>query len=181
MMPAGPLMIEHRLIEKMIKLIKNESQRILREKTVDVVFIDRAVDFIHTYADRCHHGKEEDILFRDLVKKPLSAEHQRILNELTEEHVYARNTTKSIVCMKEKYTQGDKNVVPEIAQLMLGLAEFYPKHIEKEDKNFFLPCMNYFTTQEQEAMLREFWEFDKQLIHEKYKNLVKEMGGGTKV
>jgi hemerythrin-like domain-containing protein len=181
MMPVGPLMIEHRLIEKMIKLIKNESQRILQEKTVDIVFIDRAVDFIRTYADRCHHGKEEEILFRDLAKKQLSSEHKKILDELTEEHNYARNMTKSIVGLKEKYIQGDKNVILEISQLMQGLAEFYPKHIEKEDKHFFLPCMNYFVPQEQDAMLKEFWEFDKQLIHEKYKTMVQEMGGGAKV
>ncbi len=177
MLPVGPLMVEHRLIEKMIKLIGTESQRILRQKNINVVFIDRAVDFIRTYADRCHHGKEEDILFRDLVKKPLSAEHKRILDELTEEHTFARNTTKKIVAMKEKYVQGDKNIILEIAKLMQALAEFYPKHIEKEDKHFFLPCMNYFTSQEQEAMLKEFWEFDKQLIHEKYKAMVQEMGG----
>ena len=36
---------------------------------VDPVFIDTAVDFIHTYADRCHHGKEEDILFKALAAK----------------------------------------------------------------------------------------------------------------
>ena len=33
---------------------------------VDPVFIDTAVDFIRTYADRCHHGKEEDLLFKAL-------------------------------------------------------------------------------------------------------------------
>lgn len=176
MLPVGPLMIEHRLIEKMIKLIGNESQRILQEKNVNVVFIDRAIDFIRAYADCCHHGKEEDILFRDLVKKPLSAEHKRILDELTEEHTFARNATKNIVDLKEKYVQGNINVIGEIAQLMQQLSEFYPKHIEKEDKHFFLPCMNYFTPQEQEAMLKEFWEFDKQLIHEKYKAMVQEMG-----
>jgi len=27
------------------------------------------VDFFRTYADSTHHGKEEDILYRDLIKK----------------------------------------------------------------------------------------------------------------
>jgi hemerythrin-like domain-containing protein len=53
------------------------------------------------------------------------------------------------------------------------LAEFYPKHIEKEDKNFFFPCMEYFTKNEQDVMLDEFWEFDRNLIHEKYRKMVK--------
>jgi hypothetical protein len=52
------------------------------------------------------------------------------------------------------------------------LVEFYPRHIEKEDKHFFIPCMDYFTEAEKEAMLKEEWEFDRSLIHEKYRNIV---------
>jgi hypothetical protein len=32
--------------------------------------------------------------------------------------------------------------------------------------------MDYFTEAEKEAMLKEEWEFDKSLIHEKYRNIV---------
>lgn len=64
--PIGPLMIEHRLIERMISEMKNETERIRNGEKPDLSFIETAVDFIRTYADACHHGKEEDILFRDL-------------------------------------------------------------------------------------------------------------------
>ncbi len=55
-------------------------------------FIDSAVDFISVYADRCHHGKEEEILFRDLAKKKMNEEDTRIMNELIEEHIWGRKT-----------------------------------------------------------------------------------------
>jgi len=45
-------------------------------------------------------------------------------------------------------------------------------HIEKEDKRFFHPIMNYFSRQEMDAMLQEFEEFDRKVIHEKYADLV---------
>ena len=66
MQARGPLMIEHRLIERMISIIKDALIQIESTQEVDPVFVDTAVDFIRTYADRTHHGKEEDILFRDL-------------------------------------------------------------------------------------------------------------------
>ena len=69
MQVRGPLMVEHRLIEKMLKLVKIYIAKIDNQHTVDPVFIDTVIDFIHTYADRTHHGKEEDILFRELRKK----------------------------------------------------------------------------------------------------------------
>lgn len=179
MMPIGPLMIEHRLIERMIKQLNGKSQIFHKEKEVDTIFIDKTVDFIRMYADRCHHGKEEDILFRDLAKKQIQSEHKKIMAELVSEHIYGRNITRSLVLAKEKYGHGDKTALPDIVKLMVELAEFYPKHIEKEDKHFFLPCMSYFSKQEQIAMLNEFWEFDRKLFHEKYKKIVDEVELGS--
>ena len=72
MKPRGPLMIEHRLIEKMFALVREEVQQVKNGKRLDPIFVDTVVDFIRTYADRTHHGKEEDILFRDLEKKSMS-------------------------------------------------------------------------------------------------------------
>jgi hemerythrin-like domain-containing protein len=69
MLPAGPLMKEHRLIERLIISMEKELGRMKRDKTADVVYIDKAVDFIRVYADRCHHGKEEEILFKSLSEK----------------------------------------------------------------------------------------------------------------
>nr|MDO8080520.1 hemerythrin domain-containing protein [Candidatus Freyarchaeota archaeon] len=177
MMPIGPLMIEHRLIERMVKVIRGELQKISEENEANESFIDTALDFFRTYADRCHHGKEEDILFRDLDKKPLSPEHKKTMQELIEEHVYARKTVGRLVDAKEKYAQRDSNALEDIIAIISELIEFYPKHIEKEDKHFFIPVMNYFSKQEKDDMLQEFWEFDKKLIHEKYKAVVEKLEG----
>ena len=70
MRPIGPLMREHRLIERMVALMRAETEKISRTGEARPDFITSAVDFFRTYADRTHHGKEEDILFRDLAKKP---------------------------------------------------------------------------------------------------------------
>ena len=161
MMPIGPLMIEHRLIERMIALLKKESARIRSTAQVNVKFVISALDFIRTYADHCHHGKEENILFRDLKKRALLSQHARVLKELEEEHVKGRQVVRDIIAAQERYLQGDKTAIDELARLMDVLVEFYPKHIEKEDKHFFIPCMAYFTKQEQEDMLAECREFDR--------------------
>jgi hemerythrin-like domain-containing protein len=178
MKPIGPLMWEHRLIEKMLDVAGREAQKIRESRKVDPVFIDTAVDFIRTYADRTHHGKEEDILFRDLANKKMSPEHSRIVDELIEEHKYARGTVKRLVGAKDRYLAGEETLA-EIAGCLTELAEFYPRHIEKEDKRFFFPILAYFTAAEQDAMLQEFHEFDRRMIHEKYRKVVETAGGGT--
>jgi hemerythrin-like domain-containing protein len=172
MMPIGPLMIEHRLIERMVSLLNEELHAIEKNNEVHLELIDSAVDFFRTYADRCHHGKEEDILFRDLAKKKLSSEHKRIMDELIQEHVFGRETVGKLFSAKERYGKDNKDELKEIIGFLKELVEFYPAHIEKEDKHFFMPCMEYFSKEEQDAMLQECWEFDRKLIHEKYRQVV---------
>ena len=88
MKPRGQLMIEHRLIEKLLAKAAELSTRV-REENYDPVLIDSIVDFIKTYADRTHHGKEEDILFRELEEK-LSGGSLAAMNDLIAEHAQAR-------------------------------------------------------------------------------------------
>lgn len=172
MLPVGLLMKEHRLIEKMIGLLKEELDKIILSKNVDHDFLDKALDFIKIYADKCHHGKEEDILFRDLSGKKLSAEHKNILNELKQEHALSRKTTQSLSAAKEAFLKKEKNSVENISKSIKILVELYPRHIEKEDKHFFLPVMEYFSEEEKEKMINEFLDFDCNLIHERYAEIV---------
>jgi hemerythrin-like domain-containing protein len=172
MKPRGTLMIEHRLIEKMLKVVEKEIPRIQQAKIIDAVFIDTAVDFIRIYADRTHHGKEEDILFKALDKKELSAQHKKDMQDLVDEHVFARKTVKELVEAKTRFLEGDKLASEVVAQKLITLVQFYPQHIRKEDKAFFPNTERYFTPAELDKMLEEFWEFDRKMIHEKYRNLV---------
>lgn len=172
MMPIGPLMIEHRLIERMINILNNELKRIQNERQINPVFIDNVVDFIRTYADQTHHGKEEDILFRELEKKDLSQDHEKIMKELIEEHIFGRKTTGELVEAKEKYIKGEDNAIKTVIEKIKTLIDFYPKHIKKEDKHFFVPVMDYFSKEEQNKILKEGQKFDRKMIHRKYNSLV---------
>jgi hemerythrin-like domain-containing protein len=172
MMPIAPLMIEHRLIERMIGTIDKKLKGFLSGQPIDTSFIDAAIDFIRIYADKCHHGKEEDILFKVLAKKPLSNEHRRIMDELLTEHKTGRKVVADLANAKNRLLSGDKRAVDVITKCLQTLVDFYPKHIAKEDKNFFIPCMLYFDQIEKDMMLRQFNEFDRMLIHNRYREIV---------
>jgi hemerythrin-like domain-containing protein len=172
----GPLMIEHRLIEKMLKTAVQAAAKAKQESSMDPLFIDIMVDFIRTYADRTHHGKEEDILFRDLTKKVMTANDRQVMQELVNEHVFARKTVAELVAARQHYA-----AYKDVASLkvILGkievLVNFYPEHIKKEDKVFFPASLQYFIRQELDDMLEEFRAFDGRMIHEKYQKVFAEI------
>lgn len=179
MQPIGPLMIEHRLIERLIALMQRELTRLKdniavdREFAfVDPVFIDTAVDFMKTYADRCHHGKEEDLLFAELAKKDLAPEHRLLMEELLSDHAWGRRTTASLVEAKNDFLLDKAGALDDLLLHLEELVAFYPRHIEKEDKKFFVPCIKYFSEAEKAQLLEKMAEFDQKMIHEKYRGIV---------
>lgn len=172
MTPIGALMIEHRLIERTVHLLEVQVQEIGRDGEADANFIDAAGEFIRTYADRCHHGKEEDILFRELEARPLDAEHKQILRELIQEHAVARRATERLRAANDRYRKGEREALAEIVASAGELTDLYPRHIAKEDHHFFGPIMDCFSTSELADMLDRFWEFDRKLIHERYRLVV---------
>jgi len=174
MKPAGPLMIEHRLIERMVRLLEGELQTMKSASEVDTGLIIAGVDFFRMYADRTHHGKEEEILFRDLRNKALSDEEQEMMRQLIQEHIWARQAVGKLSSANDRYLQGDVAALYTMTYELGKIVQFYPAHIEKEDKHFFIPVMDYFTPAEQQEMLDQFWEFDRAMIHEKYRHVVEE-------
>ena len=173
MQARGPLMIEHRLIEQMLTVIRRTLEHAEQTQVIAPYFVDAVVDFIRVYADRTHHGKEEDILFRELRKKPLSNEDQLLMDELIEDHIFSRNTTKALVEATLRYREAGETGIAELKTCLKTLVDFYPAHIKKEDSVFFPATLSYFSDQEEQAMIAEFWEFDRKMIHEKYKAVVK--------
>ncbi|MCB2189841.1 MAG: hemerythrin domain-containing protein [Deltaproteobacteria bacterium] len=172
MQPIGPLMHEHRLIERMVAMIGKQAALIEKGGEPNTAFIADAVDFFRVYADRCHHGKEEELLFKDLANKGLNSDLITIMNELIEEHRLGRSMVDKLHKVNQDFVNHGGDAKP-LARLLIELSSFYPKHIEKEDKHFFFPVMDHFSREEMDKMLEEFHEFDRQMIHDFFGDKVK--------
>ncbi len=175
MKPAGILMIEHRLIEKVLLLVDREIERIEERLAIDKHFLKSVVDFIRTYADKIHHGKEEDILFEQLKAKAMDAHDTAVMAELDEEHVVARRVVSELVQAETGYFSGDRPQIEVVKQKLAFLVNFYPVHIAKEDKDFFPKTQRYFSAEELDRLLEEFREFDSGWDKEKYSRLYETM------
>jgi hemerythrin-like domain-containing protein len=98
-----------------------------------------------------------------------------MMQRLIQEHIWARQAVDKLSAANDRYAQGDKDAIKVIVYEIEKLVKFYPMHIEKEDKHFFIPIMDYFSKEEHTAMLEEFWIFDRRMIHEKYRKVVEEI------
>lgn len=148
---------EHVTILKMIDVLKKNKDHFQNE---DIRII---VDFFQTYADKCHHGKEEDIFFAKISQKKISAHLDKILKDLLEEHKKARQLVNALSHAKN---------TNEISKICNSIIALYTQHIEKENVEFFPKILEYFDKEEQEELKNLFDSFDRKIIHRKYLDIV---------
>jgi hemerythrin-like domain-containing protein len=89
MIPIGPLMREHRLIERMVEVLRTEIELIDMGLPPDTGRSGQNGRLLQDLADRCHHGKEEDILFNELKERISPPKLKAAMDELIDDHVEA--------------------------------------------------------------------------------------------
>jgi hemerythrin-like domain-containing protein len=175
--PTDVLEAEHDLIRRVIEVLERESARIGDGRDVGPVFIDRIVDFFYIYADRVHHGKEEEILFRALDDKALSPPHRQMMGELVREHVKMRHITEDLIEARDRYIEGDGASLKVVEDAIGRLSVLYPGHFRIEEETFFPETRFYLDDSERRAVLREMRGHDRAMIHEKYGAMVDRLEG----
>jgi len=172
------LVDEHHLIERMIAALKTAVDRLESGEDVPAELFLQAVDFIRNFADRTHHAKEEDILFRLMEERGIPREGGPVGVMLTE-HDYGRQFNRGLEEAAQRLQNGDKSAVPDIISNARGYAQLLTDHIYKEN-NILYPMGNHvFTTEDQQFLSQEFERVDKESIGEdtirKYRQMVDEM------
>jgi hemerythrin-like domain-containing protein len=133
------LMSEHRLIERVIDALVAFSAESSRRDVVaapdaaaDKAELSRFVGFIREYADACHHGKEEDVLFAAMVDAGFPA-HAGPVGVMLAEHREGRRLVGVLRELAERPTGWDVNDRQLLAEAATGYAELLRAHIHKED------------------------------------------------
>jgi hemerythrin-like domain-containing protein len=166
--PLSFLGYEHMLIEEALALFED----ILAAPTIPIESVFALVDFFRTYADRCHHGKEEDILFTLALKKDLKEKDKKLLEELMWEHKKGRSLVSLIYDANLFFQQGNSSLVEPFKKNIKELVSLYFEHIQKENAIFFPAVLTYFSKVELEEMYDSFEAFDRSMIHEKYQKII---------
>ena len=67
MTPTEDLINEHNALKEMLSVMNKIAGNIKNDLGFDTKDIEKIIDFLRTFADKCHHGKEEIALFPALV------------------------------------------------------------------------------------------------------------------
>ena len=155
MNPIAELKDEHQAVKLTLKILGEISSRLSQGRDVDLTHLDQLLEFLTTFVDRCHHGKEEDLLFPALEKAGVPREGGPIgvmLHEHDQGRDYIRGLRQGVADLKS----GDKSGVTKIVENIEGYSELLSRHIEKEDNILYPMAEKAFSDEQNEALLEGF-------------------------
>lgn len=127
------LMEEHRLIERVLECLEQGARRLDAGEAVDPQFFIDAAEFVSGFADACHHGKEEDILFAEFQRATGMGDGGPVAVML-QEHDLGRRYTAEFRAAARRLREGDKGAASDIVDNVFGYVELLQQHILKEDE-----------------------------------------------
>jgi hemerythrin-like domain-containing protein len=149
--PMKKLVDEHVLIKRWIALIPAVVENLDLATKEGRQLISDGIDLIRSYADRYHHAKEEDILFKYFD------ENSEILQVMYEDHTTGRRHVKAMLEALERKDEAS------LGQHLMAYRNLLTEHIKKEDEILFPWMDRNLSTSQIDELYSKFNAVDQQM------------------
>lgn len=169
---------EHRVIEKVLSALDEFAAALERGEAVAPAALEKALDFLNAFADKCHHSKEEQHLFPLLEQSGIPREGGPIGIMLTE-HEQGRALVRGMREAVQRYSRGEKAAASEIARNARGYVDLLHHHILKEDHVLYRMAEEALSQEDQDSLEQCFHRVEEEEMgggaHERYVNMAAEL------
>ncbi len=148
--PLKALVEEHVLIKRWAEIIPAVLAGTDVNEAEDRQLLLDGVDFIRSYADRFHHAKEEDILFKYFD------ETQAIIQAMLADHETARDHVRQVV------EAVDRRDAEQVAEHLSAYGELLSGHIKREDEILYPWMDRELTTTQVGELFSKFAAVDRE-------------------
>jgi len=154
MRPTDILSSEHRVIEQVLDCLEALAGKARDEGRLDVGRAETALEILRTFADRCHHGKEEERLFPMLVARGMSTQFGPIAVMLDDHRAGREHIARMVAAAA---AADAARFVPAA----LGYIHLLREHIAKEDGVLFPMAESMLDQAARETLLESFRVFER--------------------
>ncbi|HEY5647910.1 MAG TPA: hemerythrin domain-containing protein [Nitrospiria bacterium] len=171
---------EHDAIGTMLRILEVVVKKIQDGQKVDREHLGEIVDFFRGFADRCHHGKEEEIFFPALEKAGIPKEGGPI-GVMLQEHDQMRAFMKGLAGAVERFRGGEDGAASEIVRHAKDYAAMLRGHIDKENQVLFKMAEMHLSPEEEKELAERFEAMETEKIgagtHERLHGVLERLEG----
>jgi len=170
---------EHKYIKRMLVVLRKASYGILQGKEVDFEDFEKMIDFVRSYADNHHHGKEEKILFNRMVSE-IGGPAEKLVNlGMLVEHDLGRLFMKDLEDALARVKAGDDESKVDVIANAVSYTHLLTRHIDKEDSTVYTFANRKLCKETLDTIDIECEAFEKEMkeknIQEKYIKILEEL------
>ena len=127
------MMEEHQHILRMLTVVRKACLGIMKGSDINYHDFDKMIDFIRNYSDVHHHGKEEKLLFNEMVEHLGSLGNKLITHGMLVEHDMGRLYIQELIAAIDRLKQGDEESRIDVIANAISYTHHLKRHIDKED------------------------------------------------
>ncbi len=180
MKPTDILKEEHHGVKLALKVLGRINERIANDPGVlDAAYVSdyaKLLDFFRVFVDKCHHAKEEEVLFPALLEAGLPREGGPVQVMLVE-HDAGRKLVAEMYAALEYYRSGAPGAFTSLAAAAQGYTQLLLDHILKEDNILYPLADANIPVPVQDGMIEAFEEIETDRIgrgtHEQFHAMLK--------
>jgi len=169
---------EHEGIKLMLNIMEKISRDLADGKKLNYDHYGKIIEFLQGFADRCHHAKEEVVLFPALEKHGIQNEDGPI-GVMLNEHRNGRELVIILDMAFKELKSGNKPAINSIISSSNDYIQLLRNHIEKENYVLFSLADKVLSVEEQSEIAEQFEKIETEKIgigkHEAYHHLLKEL------
>ena len=170
---------EHEGVKIMLSILEKVCQQLEAVGSLNKEHFEGILGFLKVFVDKCHHGKEEDLLFPALIAVGVPKEGP--IAVLLHEHEMGRQYVKAMSEAYATYIAGAKSTSKDIMQNGHGYISLLKDHIEMENNVLFVVADNRLSKQKQNELFEGFEKIEEERIgvgrHEEFHHLLEKLSG----
>jgi len=163
MKPTEQLKEEHAGIKVMLDILGKVCDRLETGEPADPDHLDRILEFLKIFVDKCHHAKEEDLLFPEMERVGIPREGGPI-GVMLSEHRLGRENVRGMGEAAERYKGGDRAASALFVRNARGYIELLRQHIDKEDNILYPMADARIPEKRQRELLGEFEKVEEERV-----------------
>lgn len=157
------LMDEHRVIERVLGALDTFALRLESGECEDRAALKDFVTFFREFADKLHHGKEEDRLFAEMERNGFPKEYGP-LGVMYAEHVEGRGHVRALAELATGSGPLDADERQVASRHALAYVPLLRAHILKEDNILYPMALQAIRNEDLEALGLAFQTFESDML-----------------
>jgi hemerythrin-like domain-containing protein len=156
MQAIDDLINEHGAVVTALDLLEKITLSVTLNNKQASADLTELLEFFSGFVDKCHHAKEEEVLFPALERVLEGREGEVTIRSMLSEHAEGRQHVHALKEQLELLVKGDASAVKQIATHAGAYRQLLSAHIEKENRVLFALAERLIPAQTAKVLLEQF-------------------------